>query len=256
MKFRIRFIIATFIALAVYIPVARGQAKLTFSGGNNTPLSISLQQSVIYTITDSDCSAGGPIFVFDEAGNPFSGSGPTVMGTIAYSINAGTAQPILVANSGVAASDVTPNDIFVYGNFSGVSSGSTVILRAGTVTTSGNVAAAPPANGSFATFLTSDTGVRCSGNGVPLAPSAASVSISGRVLTGTESGLANASVYLTDQNGVAQVSRTNPFGYYHFEDVRAGQTVILTVVSKGFRFAPQSLNLSEETTELNFVAVN
>lgn len=254
MKLATQFIIAAFIALTVYIPVARGQASLTFSGGNNAPLSISLQQSLIYTITDADCAAGGPIFVFDEAGNPFSGSGPTVMGTIAYSINNGAAIPIQVANSGVAASDVTPNDLFVYGNFSGAASGSTVILRAGTVTTNGNIAAAPPANGSFATFLTSDTGVRCSSNGVPIAPSAAAVSISGRVLTGSQSGLAGASVYLTDQHGNVRVSRTNPFGYYHFEDVRAGQAVILTVVSKGFRFAPQALNLSEELTELNFVA--
>jgi hypothetical protein len=254
MKLVVQFFIAAFIALAVYIPVTRGQANLTFSGGNNAPLSISLQQPVIYTITDSDCSAGGPIFVFDEAGNPFSGGGPTVMGTIVYSINAGTAQPVLVANSGVAASDVTPNDIFFYGNFSGVSNGSTVTLRAGTITTNGNVAAAPPANGSFATFLTSDTGVRCSNFGVPLAPSAASVSISGRVLTAGKSGLPGASVYLTDRNGDVQIGRTNPFGYYRFEGVRAGQTVVLTVVSKRFQFAPQTLNLSEEVTELNFVA--
>jgi hypothetical protein len=256
MKIGIRFIIAAFITLTVYIPVTRGQANLTFSGGNNTPLSISLQQSVIYTITDSDCSTGGPIFVFDEAGNPFFGSGPVVSGTIAYSINSGAAQPILIANSGVAASDVTANDLFVYGNFSGVSSGSMVILRAGTITTNGSIAAAPPANGSFNTFLTSDTGVRCSSNGVPIAPSAASVSISGRVLTGDQSGLFNASVHLTDQYGNEQVSRTNPFGYYHFADVRAGQTVILTVVSKRFQFAPQVLNLNEEVTEFNFVAKN
>lgn len=255
MKIRIQVIIATFIALAVYIPVTRGQAALTFSGGNNTPLSISLQQSVLYTITDSDCSTGGPIFVFDEAGNPFSGSGPTVTGTILYSINGGTAQPILVANSGVAASDVTANDIFVYGNFSGISNGSTVILSAGTITTNGNVAAVPPPNGSFSTFLTSDTGIRCSSNGVPIAPSAASVSISGRVFGG-KSGVAGASVHLTDQNGDVRVSRTNPFGYYHFAEVQVGQTVILTVASKRFQFAPQILNLSEEVTELNFHAEN
>jgi len=61
---------------------------------------------------------------------------------------------------------------------------------------------------------------------------------------------------LTDQNGNTRVSRTNSFGYYRFEDVQAGQTVIVTVVSKRFRFAPQILNLTEEATQVNFVAEN
>ena len=85
-------------------------------------------------------------------------------------------------------------------------------------------------------------------------PTAASVSISGRVLASRKRGLANAIVYLTDSEGNARAFRTNPFGYYHFEDIPAGQTVIVTVVSKRFQFSPQVLNISEEVTELNFVA--
>jgi hypothetical protein len=53
MKLSIRFIISAFIAIVVYLPAAHGQANLTFSGGNNVPLSITLQQPVAYTITDS-----------------------------------------------------------------------------------------------------------------------------------------------------------------------------------------------------------
>ncbi len=89
-----------------------------------------------------------------------------------------------------------------------------------------------------------------------MAPTAASVFISGRVLTSSGRGLAKASVYLTDQNGNIQVSRTNSYGYYRLENVQAGQTAILTVVSKQFQFAPQVLNLDQDLTHLNFVADN
>ena len=68
------------------------------------------------------------------------------------------------------------------------------------------------------------------------------------------SGLANAFVYLTDENGNAQISRTNPFGYYRFEGVQAGQTVTMTIVSKRVQFAPQVINLNEEVSQLNFVS--
>jgi hypothetical protein len=151
---------------------------------------------------------------------------------------------------------VTANDFFTYGNYSGVANGSTVVLGAGTITTSGNVAGVPPADGSYTTFLTNDSGVRCSSNGMALAPSAASVSVSGRVLAADKSGLPYASVYLTDRNGEVRVSRTNPFGYYQFEDVQAGQTVVLTVVSKRFQFAPQILHLTEAAAEVNFAPEN
>lgn len=90
----------------------------------------------------------------------------------------------------------------------------------------------------------------------PLVPTAASVSVSGRVLNGSGRGIAKAFVSLTDQNGNIQSGRTNSFGYYRFEDVQAGQTATLTVVSKQFHFAPQIINLNEEISQLNFVAEN
>ena len=255
MKLKLRFLITALFVLAIYIPAARAQANLTFSGGNDTPLTITLQQSVSYTITNSNCSADGPIFIFDEAGNPFSGSGPLVNGTMTFSINGGTAQSVSNSNSGVAANNVTPNDIFVYGNLgNSILIGNTVVLSAGTVTTTGNVAAAPPASGAYATFLTNAMGVVCSSSGAASAPTAASVSVSGRVLTNNRRGLANAFVYLTDENGNTQISRTNPFGYYRFEGVQAGQTVTMTIVSKRFQFAPQVINLNEDVSQLNFVS--
>ncbi|HEX8737838.1 MAG TPA: hypothetical protein VF721_21080 [Pyrinomonadaceae bacterium] len=88
----------------------------------------------------------------------------------------------------------------------------------------------------------------------PLAPTAANVSIGGRVFAGKGRGLANAAVYLTDQQGNTRMTRTNPFGYYWFEEIEVGQTVVIAVVSKRFVFAPRVIQINEELTEVNFTA--
>jgi Carboxypeptidase regulatory-like domain len=260
MKLKLRFLIpALIVASAICVPVAvRAQANLIFSGGSGTPLSISLQQPVAYTINNSQCALNnsGPIFLFDEAGNPF-GSGVFLAGSITFSINGGAAQPIANGNSGIIAGDVTANDLFIYGQLQSVSNGSTVVLSAGTVTTTTNVAAAPPANGSFTTFIVdANTGNRCSTNGVIIGTTAASVSVSGRVLTGDGSsrGLANALVYLIDSEGSTRTARTSPFGYYRFDGIAVGQSVVITVVSKGYQFAPQVVSVNEDMEEVNFIA--
>ncbi len=54
-------------------------------------------------------------------------------------------------------------------------------------------------------------------------PTAASVSISGRVMAGKQ-GLSRATVYLTDQKGETRTARTNSFGYFRFEEVEVGET--------------------------------
>ena len=86
-----------------------------------------------------------------------------------------------------------------------------------------------------------------------LSPTAASVTLGGRVLVGRR-GLSNATVYLTDQTGTIRAARTNPFGYYRFSEVPSGSTCILTVVSKRYSFAPQVVNISGDVDNLNFVA--
>ncbi len=83
------------------------------------------------------------------------------------------------------------------------------------------------------------------------APTAANVSISGKVLAGNR-GLTNAFVTLTDQNGATRTMRTSSFGYYRFDAVEAGQTYIVAVRSKRYQFAPQVVNVAENLSELNF----
>ena len=84
-----------------------------------------------------------------------------------------------------------------------------------------------------------------------LAPTAASVSVSGRVFAG-KSGLTNAFVTLTDSSGNARTARTSAFGYYRFDDVEVGRTYILSVQSKRFQFPTQVVNVVEELSEFNF----
>ncbi len=86
------------------------------------------------------------------------------------------------------------------------------------------------------------------------APTAASVSVGGRVLTDRGRGLTNDFVVLTDKNGNTRTARTTAFGYYRFADVAAGETYILSVRSKRYSFAPQVVSVTEDLTELNFTA--
>ncbi len=83
-----------------------------------------------------------------------------------------------------------------------------------------------------------------------VAPTAAAVEVSGRVLSGNFSGISNALVTLTDSNGNTLGTRTNSFGYYKFVEVNAGETYTVKVSHKRYRFAPQILSV--DNTVWNF----
>lgn len=86
-----------------------------------------------------------------------------------------------------------------------------------------------------------------------LAPTAAGVSVSGRVMTSDGRGLRNATVTLTDASGVSRNVRTSSFGYFRFEDIAAGQVVTVEVRSKRFNFTPQVVFVGDEVVNLEFV---
>ncbi len=87
-----------------------------------------------------------------------------------------------------------------------------------------------------------------------LAPTAANVSIRGRVLTNGGRGIARAKVLLTNRNGEIRYATTNPFGYYNFDEIEAGETCILSVQSKVYRFNSQVITPDENLDDVNFVA--
>lgn len=89
-----------------------------------------------------------------------------------------------------------------------------------------------------------------------LAPTAAVVSISGKVTTANGNGIKNVVVTLTGLNGSTRTIMTGSFGSYRFTDVEVGQTYILGVAAKKYVFTnpSQIVSVNEELTNLDFMA--
>lgn len=88
------------------------------------------------------------------------------------------------------------------------------------------------------------------------APTAARVSIGGRVSTAGGAGIRNVLVTLTDARGAVRTTYTGSFGLYRFTDVEVGEIYILTVRAKKYSFASpeQIVSVNDELTNLDFVA--
>ncbi|MBS1794696.1 MAG: hypothetical protein JSS81_12625 [Acidobacteria bacterium] len=90
--------------------------------------------------------------------------------------------------------------------------------------------------------------------GFYVAPTAANAGIGGAVYDGGR-GLGRVTVTLSG-GGLKQprVTQTSAFGYYHFDDLPAGETYVVTVVSKKYYFPNPSLvvNLTDNISDANF----
>jgi hypothetical protein len=86
-----------------------------------------------------------------------------------------------------------------------------------------------------------------------LAPSAATVSVMGRVIANGQS-VPRARVNIVDENGQTRSVVTNSFGYYRFDEVEVGQTYIISVFSKGYQFTSRLISINDELTDLDFTA--
>jgi hypothetical protein len=83
---------------------------------------------------------------------------------------------------------------------------------------------------------------------------AAGVSISGRVLSADGNAIRGATVSLIDMNGAIRTAFTNSFGYYHLDDIEAGQVYVIQVKAKGYVFRPISLSITDEIQNLDVFA--
>jgi len=81
------------------------------------------------------------------------------------------------------------------------------------------------------------------------------VTVGGRVLTPSGLSLRNAAVALTDSQGIRRTATTTSFGTYMFDSVRTGETYILGVSSKRYRFAPLILLVNDNLSNVNFVGL-
>lgn len=86
----------------------------------------------------------------------------------------------------------------------------------------------------------------------PALPTAASVTVGGRVVDYSGRAVARARVTMTDANGTTRYASTSAFGFYRFANVAAGETYVFKVSAKRYEFAARVLTVNEEASDLNF----
>ena len=88
------------------------------------------------------------------------------------------------------------------------------------------------------------------------APTAANVSIGGKVSNAKGRGISNVKIILTDANGNIRTAVSNSFGLYKFEGITVGETYIVSAVnSRRYQFdnPTRVLTLEEERGDIDFV---
>ncbi|MEO8648518.1 MAG: hypothetical protein ABI539_05070 [Acidobacteriota bacterium] len=81
---------------------------------------------------------------------------------------------------------------------------------------------------------------------------AAGVSVGGRVYVKGGVPQSNTSVTLQTQDGSIRTARTSSFGFFSFDDLTAGQSVIVSVRSKRFVYQPRVISLDDNAADVNF----
>ena len=218
---------------------------------------------VIGAIQKDYCAASGVSFTYpvsDADGDyaPFavsnlSGTGSLTASTVdSFLPGLGTTQTASRYWT-LSGSGVTANLIFTYTNadINGNEALYRVYRRSGGINTEYSPwVINTAANTATATGVSafSDWGV---GN---VAPTAASVSIEGRVLTASGSGIKGAVVTLTGSNGNIRTARTSSMGYYRFDDVQSGSVYVIGASAKRFEFTSRTVTASENISDFDIVA--
>ena len=136
---------------------------------------------------------------------------------------------------------------FVIASGGGTSTGSNVSIQ---------VTIAEPLAGGFYQGGSSST-ITYLGFWAPeLVPTAANVSVGGRVLMlSGAGGIGNARVELMAFSGETQAALTNPHGYFRFDNVPVGETYLLKVSHKQHEFEPRVITVVDEVTDLEIVPI-
>lgn len=87
-------------------------------------------------------------------------------------------------------------------------------------------------------------------------PTSAQASISGRVTNSFGQGVQGIVLRLTDSTGASILTRTSTFGNYRFDDIRSGETYILTINARRFTVTEPTrvITVTDPITDVNFVA--
>lgn len=120
-------------------------------------------------------------------------------------------------------------------------------------------------NGTWQLFVRDDAGlpVMMNVNGVIaggwglefLPPTSAGVEISGRVLTSDGRGIRNAVVTITRPDGSTRTAVSSTFGYYRFDGIEAGESVVISAYSRSFRFKPRVVQVFDSISDLDLVGL-
>jgi hypothetical protein len=92
--------------------------------------------------------------------------------------------------------------------------------------------------------------------GAPLAPTAANVGVTGRVLDSAGRGLFGARISMRTAEGQTYWALTNPFGYYRFTGIPSGDTYIVQPEHKRYQFTPRTVTLVDDLNGLDFAPVS
>lgn len=84
---------------------------------------------------------------------------------------------------------------------------------------------------------------------------ASTASVSGRVLTSDGRGLRNATVSITDSQGLIRLTTTSSFGFFSFDNVNTGQAYTFRISSRFFRFQPRTVQIDGNLTLADFVGL-
>lgn len=223
----------------------------SYFSGNGT--SFNLDGNVNYPIRavlfSNNCSIGNCTYSYTTSGSEFSAEG-------------GEAVVNIITQAGCPWQISRRNDWLSVNIGSGVGTGSpqTVVFNVAEnrfrVLRAGSLVVGAPGGGKLlgANLPETEDVLEILVEQEALAPTAASVAIGGRVLTPNGNGLNGAIVSFVDQSGQTRISRTNPFGYYRFDEVGVGNTIVLNVTSKRYTFAPQVITVIDSIENLDFVS--
>jgi hypothetical protein len=88
----------------------------------------------------------------------------------------------------------------------------------------------------------------------PAITTAAEIAISGTVRTSRGLPIRNALVIMNTSTGTRS-TLTNAFGYYMFDKVQSGQTVLLNASARRLMFAPRAITVSDQLKNIDIVSL-
>jgi hypothetical protein len=88
------------------------------------------------------------------------------------------------------------------------------------------------------------------------APTAANVSVGGKITDAFGNAISRVRVSITDSGGITRTTVTNTFGFYNFDAVPVGETYIVSVANKHYQFSPPTriINVNDTLGDVGFTA--